>query len=181
MTFQNVLSLQNQLAELQSNGTIRHLLRNVAQNAQDETIDLASSPDQVLACGELPELKPALFSIRAFLQNVYYWTCTVKEEDLLFLTFLYENHTRLQKYLVVAKILDHANLQSFGTAEEPVNPMLTDIPTYARLWTLINKFQRNGALQELHKDNLAQLDDMPDEFKFLCPSSDREAFRKRCS
>lgn len=179
MTFQDVALLQDGLAELQSNAEVRRLLSLVPQDAQNETIDLAAAPSAVLDKGPTKiETKLALIAMRKFLQNVFYFMVGSGGTELAN-AFLYENHTRLQKLLVVAKLHDHANLQSFGTPEEPVWPMTSDMPTYTRLWTIIHDF-RLYTLADMHERNDEELAVMPEDFKYLCPEDDRESFRQRC-
>ncbi len=177
MSFLEVYTLQNELGNLQADAEVRRLLSLVAQNPQDETIDLEASAASVVEKPMSLPTKLALFSIRKFLLGVLYWTVSAPDSPLS-RTFLYENHTRLQKLLVVAKLLDHVNLQSFGTADEPVYPMVSDIPLYGRLWTRLASF-RQQALLQMHQENKEELQRMPEDFRYLCPVDDRAAFRAR--
>lgn len=178
MTFQDIVVVQHGLAELQSNAEVRRLLSLVVQDAQNETVDLRASATSVVEKPMRMPTKLALIAIRNYLQDVFNWMSVARGTPMA-KAFLYENHTRLQKLLVVAKLLDHANLQSFGTPEKPVLPMTSDIPTYARLWSIILDFRRQD-LEALHAENQAALSQLPDDFKYLCPEDDRETFRQRC-
>lgn len=181
MSFLGIYQLQKDLTGLSSNPETRRLLSSVVQNPQNETIDLRASAASVMENGLGLETKQSLREIRAFLQNLYFFHAFVdgrKENASIFNAFLYENHTRLQKLLVVAKLLDHANLQSFGTPESPVFPMPSDIPTYAHLWGVIQNFQ-SERLEGIHKRNKKMLASMDPNFLLLCPEDDRKAFEER--
>lgn len=179
MTFQDVFLIQKELASLQSLPRVRELLGMVAQDAQNETIDLVKSRESVVFQMSHIPTKEAMYAIRAFLQNLVYWMLSAEGTEL-FNTFLYENHTRIQKLLVVAKLLDHANLQSFGSTDNPVKPMPSDIPTYARLWAVVLDFQVQH-LSEFHEANLAYLKVMDPAYLHLCPEDDAEDFENRCA
>jgi hypothetical protein len=174
--FHSIYLLQKELTALQSNAEVRRLLSLVVQDAQNETIDLEESAKKVVERPMKLDTKLALFELRSFLQLVYFWL--EYEAADMGEAFLYENHTRLQKMLVVAKLLDHVNLQSFGTPDSPVHPMPSDIPTYARLWNMTIEF-RKAELANHHVLNQQRLADMPRDFKYLCPADDRKAFEAR--
>ena len=178
-SFQDIYLLQNELASLQSDATVRSLLASVVQDAQSETVDMEKSRSSIASFPITLPNKLALFKIRNFLQNVIYcWHAVQDLEPKLFDSFLFENCTRLQKLLLVAKFLDHANLMSFGTKQNPVHPAVTDIPTYAYLWNVLLEFRqtRHASFMDEHQRQIRSMDR---DFLFFCPEQDYEAFKAR--
>lgn len=108
---------------LMSNEHIRFLLRNVNQNAQNETIDLDKSNEQlsnlIRSNSELYLGAPRR-AIIGWLNKVYF--CSVASK--LPIEFWWEMNTRLTKLTTVSLILERENLKSFGV--EKLSEM--DIP-----------------------------------------------------
>lgn len=117
---------------LVSNPYVRALLKSVVQDPQAETINHEASKQSVLdAFGAIPddnEKVVARTSIIGFLNQVMYvvypnYLERLSETDPINI-WLWENHTRLSKFLAVSMVLESANLKSFGVDE----PDWQDIP-----------------------------------------------------
>lgn len=107
---------------LMANADVRALVSSVDQDAQSETIDMEASASSVRAkVPQLENVSQARREIIGWLNGVFF---SVTEMDL----FWWEMHTRIQKLLTVAMILEGDNLRSFGTPEKPVVPTAMDIP-----------------------------------------------------
>lgn len=129
MSISDIISIQDKLTALSSNATVRQLLSQVTQDAQNETLSTASSEISVKFNVIYREHQEARREILSVLNSLMYLLLTEDRfEDLYIRTFLFENHTRLQKLLVLARICEHSNLASFGTPEAPVVPQLSDVP-----------------------------------------------------
>lgn len=129
---------------LMADANVRNLVRAVAQDPQNETVDLVASAKTVRK--EVPEdggaarrriigwLNSVWFSMKK-LSN-YWW---------------FEMHTRIRKLLVVSMVLEGDNLRSFGAT-----PDASDIPQclihiWAKLDELAEEFK---ALRSIYADQV---------------------------
>lgn len=136
------------------------LLMAVAQNPQDETVDLKRSYAPVLSAAAEIDLQPVRRALMGWLNSV--WLCTggpgtfasgagAAPSGL----FMWEMHTRIQKALVVAMVLEGRNLESFGA-----EPKKLDIPqSLVWLWSRIEFYREHffPAIKEMHQSYLARL------------------------
>lgn len=115
--------------ELVALGEVRSLLRAVNQDPQNETVNFRASLLPVLetykGLADDNTRTRARAGIIGFLNRVMYVTYGVKIDPASGLAiWLWENHTRLTKFLVVSIILEGYNLRSFGVTKVERN----DIP-----------------------------------------------------
>lgn len=136
------------------------LFRAVAQDAQDETVDLEASVAPVGEAAAKMNTDVARRRLVAWLNAA--WLCTDDDSSAaegnrvtLVGLFMWEMHTRIQKALIVSMILEGRNLKSFGA-----KPDATDIPQcLVSLWLRVDYYREHkfAKLKEVHERYLKQL------------------------
>lgn len=109
--------------ELMESGKVRKLLKEVVQDAQQETIDLIETAKHfrsiAAACEDFGgEVNEPRLKIISFLNKVHAIMYSLSE------TSLYENHTRLRKIIAASVALESLNLRLVLGA----TPTADDIP-----------------------------------------------------
>jgi len=138
-----------------SSPIVREILSSVAQDAQNETIDMERTWDQLLFNPANSVHKSAMYEIRTALQICAAVICvgivqSPIESGTRFVVFghvrreaaefLFENHTRILKLLAASRVMEHRNLASFGVTPQP-----TDTPTHiVKLAVALDDFQSNS-------------------------------------
>ena len=132
------LDLAKRQADVVSNGAVRTLMRAVAQDAQNETIDYKKSAQPILqAYNGNTEARIMIMSFLNSVFVVFHDFDSVKDASSIYSTWLWENHTRLMKLLTISMVLESANLRSFGP---DVRPKWDDIPqALVHLFLVIKK------------------------------------------
>ena len=106
--------------ELMSNENVRLLMKSVIQDPQNETVDVEKTGIYVKrALREINDGGGARRLIIAWLNDLFF---TSKEQEIPH-CWWWEMHTRIQKLLLVAMVLEGENLRSFGAVPES-----SDIP-----------------------------------------------------
>lgn len=146
---------------LVSNPNVRNLLKNVVQDAQLETIDHVSSNQSILnafsSIVEHNERTIVRLSIIGFLNQVMY-VVYANYETRLNLTdpiniWIWENHTRLSKFLAVSMVLESSNLKSFGVIE----PEWSDIPQALIKIPIVIKYAKKRIFSEMSTQHLSEV------------------------
>lgn len=117
------MSISAQLIEeyntkLMADANVRALVAAVAQDPQNETVDLSASRASVRSA-VVDDHGKARRAIIGWLNKLYF----SQLDNVIPFAFWYEMHTRIQKLLVVSMILEGDNLRSFGAI-----PETSDIP-----------------------------------------------------
>jgi len=106
--------------DLMSDANVRLLVKSVAQDPQNETVDVKKTGIYVKrAANEIGDGGKARRRIIGWLNDLFF---TSKEQEIPS-CWWWEMHTRIQKLLLVAMVLEGENLRSFGAV-----PETTDIP-----------------------------------------------------
>lgn len=182
--FADLCKLREMQTIIQSSEYARALLRNVAQDVQTETFDLVASRAKLQSVVSMPLTELAnsvrialvqfLELVAIFLQLHPLKPIDSTAADDVCAQWLYENHTRLIKYVVLAKYLEYVNLASMGA-----KPMLSDIPQWAiTIWAHIAEFRRH-VKSRMEREYTAKLAAAEQNFLLLCPESEYEAFKTR--
>lgn len=129
--------------ELVSNSDVRSLMKAVCQDPQLETIDYKKSVEKVSTIYYHPSMDnrtQARIDIMSFLNHVFFSFHDfhpIRDWNTPQGTWLWENHTRLSKLLVVSMILESKNLISFGAT-----PKWDDIPqALTHLFNIIHEMR----------------------------------------
>ncbi len=128
------VALNKAIVKIQSNTDIRSYLRAVAQDPQNETIDYAKTKQAVETAG-IGNPFTARLTLIANLNSIFFQLLAVYENgthEKTADTWLWENHTHLNKMVAVAMVLEGNNLRSFGAT-----PVRLDIPqslVYLNTW-----------------------------------------------
>ena len=154
----DLLALKEKMDALTANADVRALLASVAQNPQDETFMIAAS--QATVSRQIDSMTDSALRLREVsrlfsdvLIPLQYLFCSSLPKDTLLAEryketmykWLFENLTRLKKWLIVAKVLAYKNLASFKNADgSNVVPTPCDTPSQImELWILADKFERH--------------------------------------
>lgn len=126
--------------KLMSSDTVRMLVRSVAQDPQNETVNYAKSKFTVtkqVADMNQSSVQQARRAIIGWLNAVYFSNL----DQPFNVRWWWEMHTRIQKLLVVSMVLEGDNLRSFGP---DVTPMWNDIPqALVELYLLIDEKRKD--------------------------------------
>jgi hypothetical protein len=161
--FASIAKLRELQSVVQSNECLRSLLRGVAQDAQLETFDLVASRRTLMQAiskfNQPKELNDARIVLVGYLELVGLFLQIhvlrypmdrdtryvgggprgLEDDEMIIAMWLYENNTRLTKYVILGKFLEFLNLQSLGCAE----PKPDDIPTWAIIiWEKLHFFRQ---------------------------------------
>lgn len=121
------IALNKALSKIQGNEDIRMYLKTVAQDPQNETIDYAQTKKAVDAAAFLAsDAFTARLTLITHLNNIFFVLHAIREENKYEETakaWLWENHTRLNKMVAAAMVLEGNNLRGFGA-----KPERSDIP-----------------------------------------------------
>ena len=161
------VAMNDALSKIQGDTSIRAYLGAVAQDPQNETIDYVKTKEAVddvkVRFGDAYQARLKLITN---LNNIFFLIQAIREEGKLVITaklWIWENHTRLDKMIAVAMVLE-GNDQRHGDAK----PELSDIPySLVILNGLIREWGRNDF------DHLAGIraatitENGPDEFYAL--------------
>lgn len=142
---------------LMGDANVRGFSASVAQDAQDETVDLVASFESVqkFAQGDTGTARRAIIS---WLNSV--WLCTISD-SIVATKFLWEMHTRITKLLIVSMVLEGRNLASF---EGHPTPHPSDIPQcLVHLWNRIESY-RKLVFPDMLKAHTLQLGLLPDDY-----------------
>ncbi len=119
------VSLNKALAKIQDNADVRTYLKAVAQDPQNETIDYAKTKQDVESV-MVEEAFTARLTLITNLNNIFFLLHALGEDEKHTETtrvWLWENHTRLNKMIAAAMVLEGNNLRTFGATPEK-----SDIP-----------------------------------------------------
>lgn len=124
------------------------LLKSVAQNPAEQTVDLQLSCASVgaeLSKHDATALALCSEPMSTLLRKLVHFawnTIDLRPGDAL-AHWLYENSTRLKKICIVRKIMSYRTLASFVGAGTPVRQKPLSIPTYIlEAWNIICDFER---------------------------------------
>lgn len=134
--------------ELMGHEKVRNLVRSVAQDPQNETVDLLKSAQTVRAV-PLEDGGAARRAIVAWLNDVFFSNKDLPDY------WWFEMHTRIRKLLVVSMVLEGDNLRSFGVEK----PDVTDIPQcLVYLWAKLDELaERFAMLRSIHVDQVRKV------------------------
>ncbi len=119
------VALNKALAKIQGSADVRTYLKEVAQDPQNETIDYAKTKEGVEEV-QVEDAFTARLTLITNLNTIFFVLHTILEDGKHKATgdaWLWENHTRLNKMVAAAMVLEGNNLRSFGA-----KPELSDIP-----------------------------------------------------
>lgn len=115
--------------ELMADANVRNLVRAVAQDPQNETVDYAKSNETVRKV-EFRDGGAARRKVIGWLNAVFFSKSELPVE------WWFEMCTRLKKLLIVSMILEGDNLRSFGAT-----PATSDIPQcLVGIWLILIKY-----------------------------------------
>jgi hypothetical protein len=117
--------------DLMSDANVRNLVRAVAQDPQNETVDYVKSAETVRHAAPRDD-GAARRRIIGWLNAVYFSHNELSSE------WFFEMCTRLKKLLIVSMILEGDNLRSFGATPGP-----SDIPQcLLRIWDTLDRHSK---------------------------------------
>jgi uncharacterized membrane protein YqjE len=138
-----IIAIDNIWDSVRSDNEVGEILRRVAQNPQDETVDVKETRVNMIKYitekGGISNLKNPRMKIIGVLNKIFY---VMGIQDMI--VWLYENQTRLKKMISASLVLEGENLRSFGA-----KPQASDIPqSLLALWNFLsadatkNQFER---------------------------------------
>lgn len=144
------VALNKSIAKIQANADVRAYLAAVAQDPQNETIDYDMTKEPVEAASMCADdAITARLTLITNLNNIFFVLLSLHisaKNEVVVNTWLWENHTRLNKMIAVAMVLEGNNLRTFNAS-----PRLMDTPqalVYLNMWILNAKpsFEKLAAL-----------------------------------
>lgn len=188
--FLELCQLRALQSTIQCDSAAHFFLSKVAQNSQNESFDLVATRTELekayteaqqhseINSFSINQLRVALVEflelVSLFLE-LHPWHGDTLEHGVV-RQWLYENHTRLAKYVIVAKYLEYVNL-----ANMKANPMADDIPQWAiHIWSRLAFFRQLGK-PGMAATYMAKLAATEPDFLSLCPASAHAAFVERIS